>query len=104
MHLTESDISVLTWTLGLAAICFIISSAIRYFSNTDDNEDEEMTETNEIYTQADPADLLNAKMKVLELALQHHHQIASTSAEDVAKTARVFWDFIALKPGDDSEE
>jgi proteasome lid subunit RPN8/RPN11 len=78
-------------------------------TETEDEPEEEydMVDTTAIYDNADANKLLEAKMQVLELAIRFHSPSesgAQLSADDIAKTARTWWDFIALKPDDDSEE
>lgn len=62
--------------------------------------------TTAIYDNAEANDLLRAKMEVLEFAIAFHKSLPAGTATEkaVATTARIWWDFIALKPDDDSDE
>jgi hypothetical protein len=94
------------------ALLLIAGSAIKkIFTPTlyeDEPEEEYDVTTTAVYDNAGADELLKAKMRVLELAIENHrpHIVsdAGPSAEAIAKTARIWWDFIALKPDDESDE
>lgn len=88
---------VLAIAIAAAAIFLFLVNILKSPS-----KENEMPVTNAIYDNTESDKLLDAKMKVLELAIARHSQDAG--AEAVTKTARAFWDFIALKPDDDSDE
>lgn len=77
-------------------------------SYQDEPEEEYDVTTTAVYDNADAEKLLEAKIRVLELAIANHtpHIVgdAGPSADAIAKTARIWWDFIALKPDDESDE
>lgn len=95
------DFSILLLVCGLAMLGFL--SLLSSKPKTE-SEDDEMPVTNAIYDNTDSAVLLDAKMRVLELAIKHHNLIGNNQTEAIQGTARMWWDFIALKPDDDSDE
>jgi hypothetical protein len=60
-------------------------------------KETEMPDTNNLYSDCEASDLLDAKMKCLEWAIGN---ASNDSADKVVEAAQKYWDFIALEKDD----
>ncbi len=122
MTITEEDVTTIVAVVAFFGSLFgwnFGETVLRLVGLNDDEEDEmsDDRETNSIYDNASSDNLLDAKMRVLELAVGHHAAKSMISdpahggntaappatPADIVKTARTFWDFIAVKDADEIE-